>query len=85
MGNEMENHEKRTSHGAQGKKALGNIGDALLDDMRSFEGVAPISWVAIRIILLHSFGDAKGLSMERSLRNEPIRKWQTENSSNTGC
>jgi hypothetical protein len=75
MGNEMKNHEKRSSHCAQGEKTLGNIRNALLDDMRGFEGVASVSWVTVRVIFLDSFGDAEGLSMEGSLRNEPVRKW----------
>lgn len=85
MGDKMKHHEKRTGHGTQGEKTLSNIGNTLLDDMCGFKGVAPISWVAIRVILLDSFGDAEGLGMEWSLRNKPVRKWQAENARNTGC
>lgn len=83
MGNEVQDDQKRACHGAEGEEALGEVGDALFDDVGDLKGVAAFI-LALLVELLDGLGDAEGLGVERSLGDETIGEWQAEDAGDTG-
>lgn len=71
----MQDDEEGTSHGAEGEQALGEVGDALLDDMSAFE-LPLLGTTAVTFFVVGSgmddLADAKGLSVEWCLWDEAV-------------
>ncbi|KAF7552254.1 hypothetical protein G7046_g7464 [Stylonectria norvegica] len=77
--NQVDDDEERAGHGAEGEEALGEVGDALLDDMGGFEGVARGS-----VVVSYGFGDAEGFRVEGRLRDETVGHGEAEEAGDTG-
>ena len=83
VGDEVQDDEQGPRHGAEGEEALGEVGDALLDDVGGFEGEVALV-VALFVELLDGPRDAERLGVEGRLRDEAIGKGQAEDARDAG-
>lgn len=73
----MEDDEEGPGHGAERENALGQVGDALLDDVVNDSG-----GVAFRVtgfgLVGYLAGDTEGICVERCLRDEAVGEGDPE-------
>ena len=82
----MQDGEQGARHGDEGQQALGEVGDALLDNVGSAEGEALRAvWAgAVARVGVHDLGDTEGFGVEGGLRDEAVGVGQTEESGYAG-
>lgn len=72
----MHHNEQGAGHGTESEEALGKIGYALFDHVRTLE--LPVAFiVAAFVIIVDDFCDAQGFRVKGSLGNETIGEGKT--------
>lgn len=75
LGDEVQDDEEGAGHGAEGEEALGEVGEALLDDVvDDAAGVAFVRFVGVGRLA----GDAERFGVEGGLRDEAVGKGDAE-------
>ena len=74
----MQDGQERRGHGDEGEQALGEVGDALLDDVGGAEGEGFFRVVVVGVIFRDNLGDAEGFGVEGGLRDQAVGEGQAE-------
>ena len=81
LGDQVQNNEQRAGHGAQGHEALGEVADALFDDVvGDADGFAFVGVVFVGDVA----GDAESGRVEGCLGNETVREGDTQETGHEG-
>lgn len=83
VGDEVQADEQRPRHGAEGEEALGEVGEALLDDVRGLGEVAALV-LALFVDVLDGVGDAEGFGVEGGLGDEAVGEGQAQDAGDAG-
>ncbi len=78
----MEDNEQGPCHCTEGQETLGEVADALFDDMIDDAGCfAFVCFVFVGFLA----GDAEGVGMEGSLGDQTVGEWDPEEAGDAGC
>jgi hypothetical protein len=77
----MQNNQQWTGHSDEKQESLGEVADALFDDVIRYSGdLVLVGLIGIR----DKLADAEAVGVEGCLRNEAVGKWNAEDTGDEG-